>query len=135
MVSHWEVDTVDDRGLGEVLFVGSDAHLPELVRPKLHPRRARCARPPDPWVRRFPGGTIRAVAFAAWRGGPDQGRQEVDDFLGGATDVTPPIESGKNAARAPRFPLLQAGAQRVYEGVSRIPGVGSVLKSMPVART
>ncbi len=44
-------------------------------------------------------------------------------------------KEGKNAARAPRFPLLQSSAQRVYEGVSALPGVGKVLKSPVVAKT
>jgi hypothetical protein len=47
----------------------------------------------------------------------------------------PQIESGKNAARAPRFPLVQSAAQRVYEGVAALPGVSTVLKSPAVAKT
>ncbi len=44
-------------------------------------------------------------------------------------------QTGQNAARAPRFPLLQASAQRLYETVSALPGAGKVLKSAVVAKT
>ena len=52
-----------------------------------------------------------------------------------ATDFKPQLEAGKNAARAPRFPLLQSSAQRLYSGISALPGVGKVLKSPVVAKT
>ncbi|MEO6795553.1 MAG: response regulator [Candidatus Dormibacter sp.] len=35
MGSHWEVDTFEDRGLVEVLFVGSDSDLADMYRLKL----------------------------------------------------------------------------------------------------
>ena len=88
-----------------------------------------------PWLDRFPAENILVVQFEAIRRVPDQVREQVYQFLGVASDFTPQIESGKNAARAPRFPLLQSGAQQVYEGVSKLPGVGTVLKSPAVART
>ncbi|MGI8432635.1 MAG: sulfotransferase domain-containing protein [Chthoniobacterales bacterium] len=89
----------------------------------------------QPWLDRFPAENILVVQFDAIRRAPDQVREQVYEFLGVAPDFTPQIESGKNAARAPRFPLLQSGAQRAYEGVSKIPGVGTVLKSPAVAKT
>ena len=55
--------------------------------------------------------------------------------MGVASDFKPSLDTGKNAARAPRFPLLQSSAQRVYESVSALPGVGIVLKSPVVAKT
>ncbi len=89
----------------------------------------------QPWLDRFPAENILVVQFEAIRRAPDQVREQVCEFLQVAKDFTPQIDSGKNAARAPRFPILQAGAQRVYEGVSQIPGVGTVLKSPAVAKT
>ena len=89
----------------------------------------------QPWLDRFPAENILVVQFDAIRRAPDQVREQVYEFLGVAKDFTPQIESGKTAARAPRFPLLQASAQRAYEGVSKIPGVGTVVKSPAVART
>jgi hypothetical protein len=51
-----------------------------------------------------------------------------------AADFKPQLEAGKNPARAPRFPLLQSGAQRLYAGMSALPGVGTLLKSPAVAK-
>jgi len=88
-----------------------------------------------PWLDRFPAKNILVVQFDAIRRDPDRVRQRVYEFLNVAADFKPQLEAGKNAARAPRFPLLQAGAQRLYGGVSTLPGVGKLLKSPAVAKT
>jgi len=59
---------------------------------------------------------------------PDRVRQGVYEFLGVAADFRRQAEEGE-PARAPRFPILQSGAQRLYAGISAIPGVGKLLKS------
>ncbi len=92
------------------------------------------ARHLKPYLDRFPAKNILVVQFNAIRRDPDRVRQQTYAFLNVATDFKPKLETGKNAARAPRFPLLQSGAQRVYEGVSALPGVGKLLKSPAVAR-
>jgi hypothetical protein len=91
------------------------------------------ARHLQPYLERFPAENILVVQFEAIRRAPEQVRQRVFDFLGVAGDFAPQADSGKNAARAPRFPLLQAGAQRFYNGVSSLPGLGKALKSPVVA--
>ncbi len=75
------------------------------------------------------------MQFDAIRRAPDEVRHRTYEFLHVATDFKPPIsEEGKNAARAPRFPALQSGAQSLYNGVSALPGVGAILKSPAVAK-
>ena len=93
------------------------------------------ARHLKPYLDRFPAENFLVVQFDAIRRDPDAVRQGVYEFLGVASDFKPQLEAGKNEARAPRFPLLQSGAQRVYEGVSTLPGVGEILKSPVVAKT
>jgi hypothetical protein len=88
-----------------------------------------------PWLDRFPAENILVVQFEAIRRAPEHVRERVYGFLNVAPDFKPPEEAGKNAARAPRFPLLQAGAQRLYGGVSNLPGLGKLLKSPAVAKT
>ena len=51
-----------------------------------------------------------------------------------AADFKPQLEAGKNPARAPRFPILQSGAQRLYAGISAVPGVDKLLKSPAIAK-
>ena len=88
-----------------------------------------------PYLERFPAKNILVVQFDAIRRAPDDVRQRVFEFLNVASDFKPQLEATKNAARAPRSPLLQSGAQRLYGGVSALPGVGKLLKSPAVART
>ncbi len=88
-----------------------------------------------PYLDRFSAQNILVVQFNAIRSEPDRVRQRVYEFLEVAADFKPQLEAGKNAARAPRFPFLQSSAQRVYEGVSSLPGVGKLLKSPVVAKT
>ena len=88
-----------------------------------------------PYLDRFPAENFLVVQFDAIRRAPDDVRRSVYEFLGVAADFKPQLEAGKNEARAPRFPLLQSSAQRIYEGVSALPGVGKVLKSPVVAKT
>lgn len=93
------------------------------------------ARHLKPYVDRFPAKNILVVQFDAIRRTPDLVRQRVYEFLEVAADYKPQEEAGKNAARAPRFLLLQSSAQRLYGGVSTLPGVGKILKSPAIART
>jgi hypothetical protein len=88
-----------------------------------------------PYLERFPAENFLVIQFDAVRRAPEEVRQSVYKFLEVASDFKPTLDTGKNAARAPRFPLLQSSAQRVYEGVSALPGVGKVLKSPVVAKT
>ena len=88
-----------------------------------------------PYLERFPTENFLVIQFDAIRRAPEEVRQSVYKFLEVASDFKPALDTGKNAARAPRFPLLQSSAQRVYEGVSALPGVGKVLKSPVVAKT
>jgi hypothetical protein len=92
------------------------------------------ARHLQPYLDRFPAKNFLVVQFDAIRRVPHDVRERVYEFLGVTSDFRPNLEAGKNAARAPRFPLLQSGAQRVYTGVSALPGVGKVLKSPVVAK-
>ncbi len=87
-----------------------------------------------PYLERFPAENILVIPFDTIRSAPERVRSRVYEFLQVATDFTPTADPGKNAARAPRFPLLQAGAQRLFDGVSALPGVGQVLKSPAVAK-
>ncbi len=87
-----------------------------------------------PYLDRFPAKNILVVQFDAIRRDPDHVRQGVYEFLNVAADFKPQLETGKNPARAPRFPLLQSGAQRLYAGMSAVPGVGKLLKSPAVAK-
>lgn len=88
-----------------------------------------------PYLDRFPAKNIRVIQFNAIRSAPDRVRQRVYEFLNVAADFRPQLEAGKNAARAPRFPLLQSSAQRLYGGISTLPGIGKLLKSPVVAKT
>ena len=92
------------------------------------------ARHLKPYLDRFPAKNILAVQFDVIRRDPDRVRQGVYEFLGVAADFRPQAEAGKNPARAPRFPILQSGAQRLYAGISAIPGVGKLLKSPAIAK-
>jgi sulfotransferase family protein len=87
-----------------------------------------------PYLSRFPAKHILVVQFEAIRRAPDEVRGRLYEFLHVAEEFQPQLETGKNAARAPRFPLLQAGAQNLYNGVSAFPGVGKLLKSPAVAK-
>ncbi|HEY1581477.1 MAG TPA: sulfotransferase domain-containing protein [Chthoniobacterales bacterium] len=87
------------------------------------------------YLERFPAENFLVVQFEAIRRLPDDVRRGVYQFLEVDPDFQPQLDSGKNEARAPRFPLLQSGAQKVYQGVSTVPGVGKVLKSPAVAKT
>jgi len=93
------------------------------------------ARHLKPYLDRFPAKNILVVQFDVIRRDPDRVRQGVYEFLGVAADFRPQAEAGKNPARAPRFPILQSGAQRLYAGISAIPGVGKLLKSPAIAKT
>jgi hypothetical protein len=88
-----------------------------------------------PYLARFPAKNILVVQFDAIRRDPDRVRQQTYEFLEVAADFKPRLsEEGKNAARAPRFPLLQSSAQRLYGGVSALPGVGKLLQSPTMGR-
>jgi hypothetical protein len=83
---------------------------------------------------RFPANNILVVQFDAIRRDPDRVRRGVYEFLNVATDFKPQLEGEKNPARAPRFPLLQSAAQRLYSSLSALPGVGKLLKSPAIAK-
>jgi len=87
------------------------------------------------YVDRFPAENLLVVQFDAIRRAPDDVRRGVYEFLKVNPDFKPQLQKGQNAARAPRFPLLQSTAQRVYSSVSALPGVGKVLKSPAVAKS
>ena len=87
-----------------------------------------------PYLGRFPAKNILVVQFDAIRRDPDHVRQGVYQFLNVAADFKPQLEAAKNPARAPRFPLLQSGAQRVYSSMSAVPGLGKLLKSPAIAK-
>ncbi len=82
----------------------------------------------------FPAKNILIIQFDAIRRTPDEVRRGVYEFLDVAADFKPQLEAGKNEARAPRFPLLQSCAQRLYGGISTLPGVSTLLKSPAVAK-
>src|SRR5262249_18338930 len=92
------------------------------------------ARHLKPYLDRFPAKNFLVVQFSAIRRAPNEVRERVYEFLGVASDFRPNLEAGKNPARAPRFPFLQSSAQRVYKGVSALPGIAKVLKSPVVAK-
>lgn len=92
------------------------------------------ARHLKPYLDRFPAKNILVVQFDAIRRDPDRVRRGVYEFLGVAADFKPQREAGKNPARAPRFPILQSGAQRLYAGISAVPGVDKLLKSPAIAK-
>jgi hypothetical protein len=87
-----------------------------------------------PYLDRFPAKNILVVQFDAIRRDPDRVRRGVYEFLSVAADLKPQLEAGKNPARAPRFPILQSGAQRLYAGISAVPGVDKLLKSPAIAK-
>ena len=87
-----------------------------------------------PYLDRFPAENILVVQFDAIRREPDRVREGLYKFLKVAADFKPQRETGKNPARAPRFPGLQSGAQRLYAAMSALPGVREFLKSPAVAK-
>jgi Sulfotransferase domain len=88
-----------------------------------------------PYLERFPAKNILVIQFDAIRRDPDRVRQKIYEFLGVDADFKPRVATeSKNAARAPRFSLLQSGAQRLYAGLSALPGAGKLLLSPAVAR-
>ena len=87
-----------------------------------------------PYVERFPAKNILVIQFDAIRRDPDHVRRSVYEFLSVTADLKPQLEAGKNPARAPRFPVLQSGAQRLYAGISAVPGVDKLLRSPAVAK-
>ena len=87
-----------------------------------------------PYLDRFPAENILVVQFDAIRRDPDRVREGVYKFLDVAADFKPQLEAVKNPARAPRFPILQSSAQRLYGAISAVPGVGKLLKSPAVAK-
>jgi len=92
------------------------------------------ARHLTPYLDRFQAKNILVVQFAAILRDPDGVRRGVYEFLDVDMDFKPQLEAGKNPARAPRFPMLQSGAQRLYAGISAIPGVDKFLKSPAIAK-
>ena len=92
------------------------------------------ARHLKPYLDRFPAKNILVVQFNAIRRDPDRVRRGVYKFLGVAAGFKPQLEAGKNPARAPRFPILQSAAQRLYYGISAIPGMDKLLKSPAIAK-
>jgi hypothetical protein len=93
------------------------------------------ARHLKPYLERFPARNFLVIQFEAIRRDPDRVRRRTYEFLKVDADFQPPpSEQGKNAARAARFPLIQSAAQRVYGGISALPGVGTILKSPAVAK-
>jgi hypothetical protein len=87
-----------------------------------------------PYLDRFPAKNILVVQFGAILRDPDRVRQGVYEFLSVAPDFKPQLEAEKNPARAPRFPILQSGAQRLYAGICAVPGVDRLLKSPAIAK-
>ena len=86
------------------------------------------------YLERFPAKNVLVIEFDAIRSAPEYVRRRVYEFLNVTADFAPPLEAGKNAARAPRFPVLQSGAQRLYRGISSLPGVDKLLRSPAVAK-
>jgi len=87
-----------------------------------------------PYRDRFPAKNTLVVQFDAIRRDPDRVRRGVYEFLNVAADFKPQLEAAKNPARAPRIALVQSAAQRLYSGLSALPGVGKVLKSPAIAK-
>ena len=92
------------------------------------------ARHLGPYLDRFPAKNILVVQFDAILRDPDRVRRGVYEFLSVAADFKPQLDAGKNPARAPRSPILQSGAQRLYAGISAVPGVSKLLKSPAIAK-
>ena len=92
------------------------------------------ARHLKPYLYRFSTENILVVQLEAIQRDPDRVRKGVYEFLGVASDFKPHLEAGKNEARAPRFPVLQTSARRLYAGISAIPGVNKLLKSPAIAK-
>ncbi|MDQ3198136.1 MAG: sulfotransferase domain-containing protein [Verrucomicrobiota bacterium] len=88
-----------------------------------------------PYLARFPAENFLVVQFDAIRRVPNEVRRGVYEFLNVDPTFEPQIQKGQNAARAPRFPLLQSSAQKIYSRVSALPGVGKILKSPAVAKS
>ncbi len=89
-----------------------------------------------PFLAQFPPENILVIDFAAIRRSPDLVRQSTYEFLGVTPDFVPVLEmEGQNAARRPRFGWLQAAAQRLHAGLSRMPGTAQLLKSPAVAES
>jgi len=89
-----------------------------------------------PYLERFPAKNILVIQFDAIRRDPDRVRQEIYEFLEVAADFKPRLPpEAKNAARAPRFLLLQSSAQRLYAWLSAVPGAGKLLLLPTVAKT
>ncbi len=94
------------------------------------------ARHMRPYLERFPAQNILVIQFDALRRDPNRVRQEIYEFLGVAADFEPRLPpEAKNPARAPRFPLLQSSAQRLYARLSAAPRAGKLLLSPTVAKT
>lgn len=65
-----------------------------------------------PYFELFPAQNILVLQFEAIRQDPERVRRQSYEFLGVTADFTPQLaKQGQNAARAPRFPRLQASAQ------------------------
>jgi hypothetical protein len=89
-----------------------------------------------PYLERFPAENFLVIQFDAIRREPDRVRRRTYEFLEVDPDFKPaPSVKGKNAARTARFPLIQSAAQRVYSGVSSLPGVSTLLKSPAISNT
>ncbi len=89
-----------------------------------------------PYLERFPAENILVIQFDAVRRDPDGVRRRTYEFLNVDPDFKPQLsQEGKNAARAPRFPLIQSAAQGLYNGISSLPVVGKAVKSSVVAKT
>jgi Sulfotransferase domain len=101
-------------------FAGDDGKTPFCETSDVFGRHLR------PYLERFPAKNILVIQFDAIRRNPDRVRQEIYQFLGLAADFRPRLPSeAKKAARAPRFPLLQSGAQRLYARLSAMPRAGN----------
>jgi hypothetical protein len=89
-----------------------------------------------PFLKHFPAENILVIQFDAIRRDPDHVRRRIYEFLTVDPDFKPQLsQEGKNAARAPRFPLIQSAAQGLYSGISSLPVVGRAVKSSVVAKT
>jgi hypothetical protein len=88
------------------------------------------------WLDRFPARNFLVIQFDAIRRDPERVRKAAYEFLAVDADFEPQLSAeGKNAARAPRFPLVQASAQRLYSAISAVPGAQKILKSELVTKT
>jgi hypothetical protein len=92
------------------------------------------ARHLGPYLERFPAENILVIEFDAMRREPSRVQEGLYRFLNVAADFKPQLETGKNPARAPRFALLQSGAQGLYAQMSALPGIRKCLKSPAVAK-